>query len=344
VNTQQTPQSSLSASRPTSPSRQSQLRRSLKVKWLTYYRDNREWIAKLGVWIDDNGERRPSSSFILATLSVLEPRLAQLMPIVVELNSNADRVVQALGLNFTPDDELQRAIANGVLPEDGLLDDGLASDHQALTQGTGPEAEQPLRFLPSTASQPFVNTQMTIHKPMVHESTVHEPTIHESNHESKFHEPTVSRGEGFSPMPHSTVIHAPGYPSSPDSDPSVSHVTIHHVEPSHATLQDSVDLYLDRSTERYHDSEQPLGIDSHQGIESDNQANDDPSQEKDSLHADRRDDDRWDDERREPGHQERGHQEQGRSPHEVAAQTDEACSGMGQVDPFQTIRNIDIRI
>ena len=35
------------------------LRQSLKLKWLTYYRDNRDWIDKLGIWITTNGQRRP---------------------------------------------------------------------------------------------------------------------------------------------------------------------------------------------------------------------------------------------------------------------------------------------
>ena len=87
-----------------------QLRQSLKEKWLTYYSDNREWLVQLGVWVDYDGARRPSSSFILATLSVLEPRLTRLMPLVVELNSHPDRIVTALGLNFSPDDVIVQRI------------------------------------------------------------------------------------------------------------------------------------------------------------------------------------------------------------------------------------------
>ena len=94
-----------------------QFRQSLKLKWLNYYRDNREWLEQLGVWVSYEGQRRPSSSFVLATVSVLEPRLCQLMPIVVDLSSNPDRVVKALGLNFSPDKELEKAIANGLLSE-----------------------------------------------------------------------------------------------------------------------------------------------------------------------------------------------------------------------------------
>lgn len=84
-----------------------QLRQSVKDKWLTYYAENREWLTRLGVWVDCDGQRRPSSGFILGTLSVLEPQLTQLLPLIVDLSSNPDRIVIALGLNFNPDHELE---------------------------------------------------------------------------------------------------------------------------------------------------------------------------------------------------------------------------------------------
>ncbi|MGF1512141.1 MAG: DUF5331 domain-containing protein [Elainellaceae cyanobacterium] len=84
-----------------------QLRQSLRHRWLIYYRDNRDWLVHLAVWVNDNGQRRPSSSFILATLSVLEPRLTQLLPLVVGLSNSPDRIITALGLNFSPDDALE---------------------------------------------------------------------------------------------------------------------------------------------------------------------------------------------------------------------------------------------
>lgn len=85
-----------------------QLRLSLKLAWLDYYRENRAWLTRLGVWVTSKGKRRPSSSFILATLSTLEPKLTQLLPLIVDLSSNPDTIVSALGLNFNPDDELER--------------------------------------------------------------------------------------------------------------------------------------------------------------------------------------------------------------------------------------------
>jgi len=83
------------------------LRQSLKARWLNYYRENRPWLTKLAVWVDCDGQRRPSSGFIIGTLTTLEPQLMQLLPLIVDLNNNPDRIVVALGLNFNPDDELK---------------------------------------------------------------------------------------------------------------------------------------------------------------------------------------------------------------------------------------------
>lgn len=83
-----------------------QLRQSLKNKWLNYYAENREWVTRIGVWVNCGEQRRPSSSFILATLSTLEPQLTQMLPLIVELSNNPDRIVAALGLNFNPDEQL----------------------------------------------------------------------------------------------------------------------------------------------------------------------------------------------------------------------------------------------
>ncbi len=94
-----------------------QLRRSLKIKWLSYYRDNREWIDKLGIWVTLDGQRRPSSGFILGVLSTLEPDLNNLLPLVVSLSSSPDRIIAALGLNTNPVKELEAlAKAQHMLP------------------------------------------------------------------------------------------------------------------------------------------------------------------------------------------------------------------------------------
>lgn len=94
-----------------------QLRQSLKEKWLNYYRENRQWLTRIAIWVNCDGQRRPSSSFILGTLSVLEPRLTELLPLVVDLSNNPDRIVTALGLNFNPDEVIEAESGSKVRAE-----------------------------------------------------------------------------------------------------------------------------------------------------------------------------------------------------------------------------------
>ncbi|CDN13489.1 hypothetical protein RintRC_5509 [Richelia intracellularis] len=83
-----------------------ELRQSLKLQWLNYYQTNRSWLVKMRIWCTCDGERRPLSSFILATLSVLEPQLEKLFSFILELSNNPDQIIAALGLNFNPEREL----------------------------------------------------------------------------------------------------------------------------------------------------------------------------------------------------------------------------------------------
>lgn len=84
-----------------------QLRHALKVKWLLYYRQNRPWLTRIKIWGTYEGKRRPSSSFILATLTHLEPQLIEMLPFIVSLSNNPDQIMVALGLNFNPEEELK---------------------------------------------------------------------------------------------------------------------------------------------------------------------------------------------------------------------------------------------
>mgnify|MGYP001803420095 FL=1 len=83
-----------------------QLRESLKIKWVKYYHQNRSWLEKMRIWGTYDGYRRPSSGFMLATLSVLEPKLDDIFPFILELNNNPDEIIAALGLNFNPEEQL----------------------------------------------------------------------------------------------------------------------------------------------------------------------------------------------------------------------------------------------
>ncbi len=123
-----------------------QFRQSVKQQWLDYYVENRIWIARLQVWVNCDGHRRPSSSFILATLSVLEPQLNQLLPLIVDLSSNPDRIIAALDLNFNPDEHLKAASKSS--PK--VLDNGTKTlDNGSVEKVAENDA---LKFLPAASS------------------------------------------------------------------------------------------------------------------------------------------------------------------------------------------------
>ncbi len=120
------------------------LRKALKLTWLNYYRTNRAWLVRLGIWVNYEEARRPSASFILGTLSVAEPELIQLLPLVVDLNANPDRIVAALGLNFNPEDELE-----------------------ALEKSIARRAMQPPpKMLPSKQQPPFEPALIPVNQPV----------------------------------------------------------------------------------------------------------------------------------------------------------------------------------
>lgn len=146
------------------------LRKALKTHWLNYYRKNRDWLIRLGVWITCEGTRRPSSSFILGTLSTLEPQLTELLPLVVDLSSHPDRIVMALGLNFNPEEELQSLVEaeRPPQPEPALLPSRM--DHQIASQPDPlpsqmsnsiphqtPHASAPLESAAAAPADPIVN-------------------------------------------------------------------------------------------------------------------------------------------------------------------------------------------
>lgn len=126
-----------------------QLRHALREKWLTYYDTHRAWISRMGIWVESEGHRRPSSSFILGVLSVLEPQLTQMFPFIVELSPNPDRIVAALGLNFNPDQQLEAMVQQRSLASRPQT--GRSSPSEISARGDDPES--PVKLLPASSSR-----------------------------------------------------------------------------------------------------------------------------------------------------------------------------------------------
>lgn len=106
----------------------------LKPKWLDYYENNRSWIKKVGAWVStpDSG-KRPSAEIVLGAISALEPRLAEWLFPFCQLNSDANKLVDLLGLHFDPDVELEkRAVELAVTQEAEIIPSLLDPDTEYL--------------------------------------------------------------------------------------------------------------------------------------------------------------------------------------------------------------------
>ncbi|MFN6572536.1 DUF5331 domain-containing protein [Dendronalium sp. ChiSLP03b] len=143
-----------------------QLRQSLKLKWLSYYEQNRTWLVKMRVWGTYDGLRRPSSGFILATLSVLEAQFDEILGFILELNNNPDRIIAALGLNFNPDEELRSIKLEHSLTADQVQSESLQEEpcEDKLVPLVVTKYQSPTKALHSEQEQ----TEITLsYKPVV---------------------------------------------------------------------------------------------------------------------------------------------------------------------------------
>ena len=78
----------------------------LKKQWLQYYQENKHWLVlhmKVAAVKTPDGGMRPPAYLILGVMSALEPKLAQLMLPFSQLNPDAERLIDVLGLNFNPE-------------------------------------------------------------------------------------------------------------------------------------------------------------------------------------------------------------------------------------------------
>ncbi|MFW6296061.1 MAG: DUF5331 domain-containing protein [Halothece sp.] len=86
------------------------LKATLKDKWLDYYEANYDWLEKLrlhNTYDLEDGNTRPSTELILGVITSIEPKLKKFMPFLTILTSDEDKILEALGLNFEPDNALK---------------------------------------------------------------------------------------------------------------------------------------------------------------------------------------------------------------------------------------------
>ncbi len=119
------------------------LKMSLKDKWLDYYEANATWIKHLmenrSTWytsVDDDTDDnsiRPNSHFILGVVTALDPELQQMIIPCSQLNSNADQLIKAFGLDFDPEKELKKRSEERA--KSPIENDGLDEIRRKIQQG-----------------------------------------------------------------------------------------------------------------------------------------------------------------------------------------------------------------
>ena len=100
-----------------------QFKAELKDKWLDYYEANRNWLQsfmdKNGSWVfnvkyegeleDPNyNPRRPNAHFILGVITALEKQIQGLLVFSADLQTDANSILKALGLDFDPEIEFKK--------------------------------------------------------------------------------------------------------------------------------------------------------------------------------------------------------------------------------------------
>lgn len=96
----------------------------LKQKWLNYYETNRSWIKKVNMGWErtPDGGRRPNSPLILGAINAVEPNLAEeCLLTFCHLNTDPNKLVEALGLNFDPEIELKKREAEGSISQEAQI-------------------------------------------------------------------------------------------------------------------------------------------------------------------------------------------------------------------------------
>ena len=83
-----------------------QFKAELKDKFLDYYQANQIWLEKM----EGRGQTINNSWFILGVITALEPKseLKELLQYFLAVSKHSDSIIQALGLDFNLEKELQK--------------------------------------------------------------------------------------------------------------------------------------------------------------------------------------------------------------------------------------------
>lgn len=86
-----------------------QLKLTLREKWLDYYKNNLPLFNTIDINDFDMGKNlyRPNGSVILSVVILLLPEIKDYIQIMANVNPDKEKIVELLGLNFSPKVELE---------------------------------------------------------------------------------------------------------------------------------------------------------------------------------------------------------------------------------------------
>jgi len=86
-----------------------QLKLTLREKWLDYYKNNLPLFNTIDINDFDIGKNlyRPNGSVILSIVILLLPEIKDYILIMANVNPDKEKIVELLGLNFSPKVELE---------------------------------------------------------------------------------------------------------------------------------------------------------------------------------------------------------------------------------------------
>jgi hypothetical protein len=163
-----------------------ELKTSLKQKWLQYFQVNHPWIARqmeVEYVATPDGGRRPSSYLILGVVSSLEPQLAELMVPFTQLNSDINTLIDVLDLNFDPE-RVQGNPSDFTANPRSINSDATMDALMGLMAEETPDdaSRSPVEVVDKTAQ--FSSQQQSLAKPGTSQSQLGDMWLDELNQET----------------------------------------------------------------------------------------------------------------------------------------------------------------
>jgi hypothetical protein len=160
-----------------------ELESSLKTKWLDYYESNQSWISKYASRNFCHGSLSKTARYELildsplrlAVISILEPKVKDWLEFLCETESDPDKIIVALGLNFNPEEILKQQEQNNK-PSENITISQIDSSNSQLTKFENLKEELKEKWLNYCQSNQFWMNKLGMWQKINKESNEKRPT------------------------------------------------------------------------------------------------------------------------------------------------------------------------